>query len=58
MTDTPLPVPDWQPLRRALHDALWNVQVILPKAAELALIAEMIDQLTAENIELNERENP
>ena len=47
--------PDWQPLRRAVHDALWNTNHILPKAAELALVSEVVDQLTAENIELTER---
>ena len=56
--DEPIAEPEWQPLRRALHDALWNCQIILPKAAEVALVAEVVDQLTAENIELIERTDP
>ena len=53
MSDTE-PVPDWQPLRRAFADALWNTTTLLPRTVERRVLAEMIDTLTAEGVELRE----
>jgi hypothetical protein len=40
---------DWSTLKRALTDALWNEQLILPKQAEVALIAAVVDILEGEH---------
>jgi hypothetical protein len=45
---------DWSPLRRALTDALWNEQVIMPKRAEVALIAAVVDILEGEHVTIVE----
>jgi len=36
---------DWQPLRRAITEALWNEQLILPKRTEIALVAAVDQRL-------------
>jgi hypothetical protein len=45
---------DWSTLKRALTDALWNEQVILPKRAEVALIAAVVDILEGEHVTIIE----
>jgi hypothetical protein len=50
-----IPVPDWSPLRRAFADALADTTTFLPRDVERRVLAEIIDQLTAEGVELVER---
>jgi hypothetical protein len=52
----PAPEPDWQPLRRAIHDALWNIEIVVPKKAEIALVAAVVDLLDGEGVTLTEAE--
>jgi hypothetical protein len=47
---------DWQPLRNAFTDALWNQEVILPKRVEVALVAAVCDLLDGEGVTLTEAE--
>ena len=47
---------DWSALTRAMGDALWSASVVLPRPVERALIAELIDALTAEGVTLTEAE--
>lgn len=50
--------PDWSPLSRAFHDALWTAKVVLPRKVERALVAELIDALIAEGVTLTESDPP
>lgn len=47
-------VPDWQPLRRAFADACSDERVFLPRQVTRALVAAVIDALTAAGVELVE----
>ena len=45
---------EWQPLRNAFTDALWDMGVILPKRTEIALVAAVVDALEGEGVTLSE----
>jgi hypothetical protein len=39
-----------------MRAALWSAKVVLPRPVERALVAELVDALTAEGVELTEAE--
>ena len=51
----PATEPDWQPLRRAILDTLFDQKIFISRSVVTRFTAAVIDQLEAERVELIDR---